>query len=214
MFLHPLAIADPSHVVELFTHDTRTIATGNNNLTPSSIQNFEDYRERNSVFSQLAAYFIFGLPWQHDGQLENLPAMMTSSNYFETLGVTPLHGRFFSADEDIKQAAPVVVLSYTVWRDKFASNPGAIGQTMSLNNIAFSIIGVTPPGFKGTQSLNGTDFLWVPFGMRDQLTTGQLKALSGNRRFRWINMVGHLKPGVSTAQATSAVKTIALALEK
>ncbi len=88
------------------------------------------------------------------------------------------------------------------------------GQTLTLNGIPFTVIGVTPPGFKGTFSLAGPDRIWVPLSMREQLTTGQLRQLIDNRRFRWVNMVGRLTPGVPLRQADAAMKTIASALEK
>ena len=204
VFLHPLAIADPARVMELFTHDTRTLTTGNQNLTASSIQNFEDYRARNEVFSQLAGYFPFGLPWRHDGQAEGLPVTMTSANYFQALGIRPFQGRFFNPTEDTKDAVPVAVLSHSVWQNRLGSNPNIVGTTINLGGIPFSIVGVAPRGFKGTQSLAGVENIWIPLGMRDQVTTGQLKALSVNRRFRWLNMVGRLKDGVTPTQATSA----------
>src|SRR5215510_1928582 len=64
VFLHPLAIEDPARVVELFTKDNKTVQTGTFQLTPSSYQNFEDYRDQNQVFTGLAAYFGFGLQWK------------------------------------------------------------------------------------------------------------------------------------------------------
>ena len=85
---------------------------------------------------------------------------------------------------------------------------------MTLNGMPFTVIGVTPPGFKGTLSLAGPDRVWVPLGMREQLTTGQLRTLITNRRFRWISMVGRMKPGVDFARRDAAMKTIASALEK
>src|SRR5436190_2054919 len=101
VFLHPLAIEEPSRVVELFTQDHRTAQNANFALTPSSIQNFEDYRDQSTVFSGLTAYFNTGLQWTHDGETAGLPGLMTSANYFDVLGVKPVLGRTFNADEDI-----------------------------------------------------------------------------------------------------------------
>src|SRR5262249_51794000 len=87
-------------------------------------------------------------------------------------------------------------------------------RTMTLNGLPFTVIGVTPPGFKGTFTLGGPDLVWVPLSMREQLTDGQLRQLIDNRRFRWISIAGRLKSGVSLRQATEATKTIAAALAK
>ena len=214
VFLHPLAIEDPSGVAELFTHDTRTVQAGNFNLTPTSLQNFEDYRDDNTVFSTLAAYFPLDLQWTNKGETEGVPAMMTTPNYFDVLGIKPVVGRLFSPDEDLEHVVPVVVLSHSVWVNRFGADRGVIGRTITLNGLPFTVVGVTPPGFKGTFSLAGPDRLFVPLGMRGQLLTGQVKLLITNRRFRWIGMLGRLKAGVGLSQARSAMKVLAASLEQ
>jgi putative ABC transport system permease protein len=215
VFLHPLAIEDPSRVVEVFTRDTKTVQTGNFTLTPSSLQNYEDYRDQNQVFSGLAGYFGQGLQWTRNGETQGVPATMTSANYFDVLGIKPYRGRLFAPDEDRQLGAgSVVVVSHSLWMKEFGSDPNVLGQTMTLNGLPFTIIGITPPGFKGTFSLAGPDRIWVPLSMREQLTTGQLRTLMTNRRFRWINMAGRMKPGIDIRQVDAAMKTIASALEK
>ncbi len=215
VFLHPLAIEDPSRVVELFTRDTKTVQTGNFTLTPSSLQNYEDYRDQNQVFTGLAGYFGFGLQWTRNGETQGVPAILASANYFDVLGIKASRGRLFSPDEDRQLGAgTVVVLSHSLWTREFGSDPGIVGQTMTLNGMPFTVIGITPPGFKGTFTLAGPDRVWVPLGMREQLTTGQLRTLITNRRFRWLSMAGRMKPGVEIRQVDAAMKTIASALEK
>jgi predicted permease len=215
VFLHPLAIEDPSHVVEMFTRDTKTVQAANLTLTPSSFQNYEDYRDQSHVFTGLAGYFPFGLQWTRNGETQGLPAMMTSANYFDVLGIKPFRGRLFRPDEDRSLGGDtVVVVSHSLWMREFGSDANLIGQTLTLNGLPFTVIGITPPGFKGTFSLAGPDRVWVPLSMREQLANAQLRALMPNRRFRWINMVGRLRPGVAFSQAAAAMKTIASALEK
>jgi predicted permease len=214
IFLHPLAIEDPSRVAEMFARDTLTVQVGNTNLTPSSLQNFEDYRDQNSAFTALAGYFPFGLQWTSHGETQGLPAMMTTANYFDVLGIRPALGRLFTPDEDIKKEVMVAVVSHSLWTTKLGADPDVVGKTITLNGLPFTVIGVTPPGFKGTFALAGPERVWVPLGMREQLTTGQLKQLMVNRRFRWLSIIGRLKPGVSIAQAQSSLKVVAASLEK
>ena len=215
VFLHPLAIEDPSRVAELFTKDTKTVQAANITLTPSSYLNYTDYRDQNDVFSGLAAYFGFGVQWIDNGQPQGLPAMMTSANYFDVLGITPFRGRFFLPDEDSKPGAnTLAVVSHSLWTRQFGSDPSLVGRTLTLNGIPFTVIGIAPPGFKGTFSLAGPDRIWLPLSMREQMTTGQLRQLMTNRRFRWLNIAGRLKPGVPLRQAEAAMKTIASSLEK
>ncbi len=213
VFLHPLAIEEPSRVVELFTQDHRTAQAGNFALTPSSIQNFEDYRDQSTVFSGLTAYFNTGLQWTQNSETVGLPGMMTTANYFDVLGVKPVLGRTFNADEDLKAAATVAVVSHSLWQTKFNSDPALVGRTLTLNGLPFTVIGIAPEGFKGTFSLAGADRVWIPLGMKDQFLTGQIKELITSRRFRWLNIAGRLKPGVTLAQAQAATATIAKALE-
>ena len=216
VFLHPLQIEEPSRVAELFTHDTRTLnAQANFTLTPTSLPNFEDYRDHNTVFSRLAAYSGVGLTWVNKGETVGLPGMLASANYFDVLGVKAFQGRTFLPDEDRKPGAnTVAVLSHSLWTRQFGADPALIGKTLTLNGIAFTVIGVAPPNFKGTFSLAGPDRVWVPLSMWAQVTTGQLKQLAPNRRFRWLNIVGRLRPGVTLRQAEAAMQTMAAALEK
>jgi len=217
VFLHPLPVQDPAQLVEMYTRDTRTVnANANFQLTPTSLPNYEDYRDQNTVFTGLAAT-TFPIPVNWGGQAEpqQLLASMVSPNFFDVLGVKAYRGRTFFPDEGKKIGAdPVVVLSYALWVKQFGSDPGVVGQTISLNATSFTIIGIAPPNFKGIVSLAQPDVLWVPLSMRDYVLTGQLKELENHRRMRWINIVGRLKPNVTVDQSRSAVKTIASALEK
>ena len=215
VFLHPLPIEEPSRVVELFTHDTRTVNTqANFTLTPTSLPNFEDYRDHNTVFTGLAAFFGTGLTWTNKGETVALPGMLASANYFDVLGVKAFQGRTFLPDEDRKPGAnTVAVISHSLWTRQFGADPALIGKTLTFNGLPFTVIGVAPPNFKGTFSLAGPDRVWVPLSMWAQLTTGQLRQLAPNRRFRWLNIVGRLRPGVSLRQAEAAMQTMAAALE-
>ena len=131
VFLHPLAIEDPSRVVEVFTRDTKTVQTGNFTLTPSSFQNYEDYRDQNEVFTALAGYFGFGVQWTRNGETQGLPAIMASANYFDVLGIKAYRGRLFSPDEDRQLGAgTVVVISHSLWTREFGSDPNLVGQTL------------------------------------------------------------------------------------
>jgi predicted permease len=199
-------------VAELFTLDTQTVQAGNFNLTPTSIQNYRDYRDRNRVFSGLAGYAFTGFQLAGQGQPEPIQGLLTSANYFGVLGVKAALGRVFLPDEDLDRAAPVAVLSYGAWVNRFGSDPGIVGRAIRLDDVGFTVVGVTQEGFKGTFALAGPDWVFVPLGMRDQLATGQMKTLIANRRFRWVGMLGRLGPGVALHEARPAMKVLAAAL--
>ena len=217
VFLHPLPVQEPAQLVEMFTRDTKTIdASVNFQLTPTSLPNYNDYRDQNDVFSGLAAA-TFTIPLNWGGQAEPIQVLvsMVSPNFFDVLGVKPYRGRTFAPGEGVKDGAdPVIVLSYALWTHRFGGNPNVIGQTISLNTTSYTVIGVAAPSFKGIVSLSPPEVAWVPLSMRDYVLTGQLKALENHRRMRWISIVGRLKPGVSVEQSRAAMKTIASSLEK
>jgi predicted permease len=215
IFLHPLPVADPSQLVEVFTRDTNTVdKSAGRQLTATSLPNYQDYRDQNSVFSGLAAVtFPFPLNWGGQAEPVQLQASLVSPNFFDVLGVKAYRGRTFTSDEGKEVGKdPVAVLSYAVWARRFGSDPGIIGQSIMLNATAYTIVGVAPPGFKGIVSLAPPDVLWVPLSMRDYVLSGQLKDLENHRRMRWISIVGRLQPGVTVEQARAAMKTIASSL--
>lgn len=217
VFLHPLPVEEPSRLAELFTRDTLTVdANVNFQITPTSLPNYEDYRDQNTVFSGLAdVTFPIPLNWGGQAEPKQLNASLASGNFFDVLGVKAYRGRTFIPDGDKKIGGnPEVVLSYSLWVRQFGADNKSIGQTITLNGTPYTVVGVTPPGFKGIVSLGRPDLLWIPITMRDYVLTGQLKALENNRRFRWTSIVGRLKPQVSVAEAQAAMKTIAAGLEK
>lgn len=217
VFLHPLPVQEPSQLVEMYTRDTKTVdANSNFQLTPTSLPNYEDYRDQNTVFTGLAAAtFPIPLNWGGQAEPQQLLGSLVSPNFFDVLGVKAYRGRFFFPEEGKKVGAdPVVVLSYALWTRRFGGNAGVVGQTINLNANSYTVIGIAPPNFKGIVSLAPPEVLWVPMSMRDYVLTGQLKELENHRRMRWISIVGRLKAGVTVEQARAAMKTIASSLEK
>src|SRR5712671_6146439 len=217
VFLHPLPVEEPSRLAELFTHDTRTVNTNANfQLTGTSLPNYQDYRDQNTVFSGLATVtFPISLNWGGQAEPQQLNASLVSGNFFDVLGVKPYRGRAFIPDGDKKIGGnPEVVLSHSLWARRFGSDEKYIGQTITLNGTPYTVVGVTPPGFKGIVSLGRPDLLWIPITMRDYALTGQLKTLENHRRFRWLSIVGRMKPQVGIAEARAAMKTVAAGLEK
>jgi hypothetical protein len=99
-------------------------------------------------------------------------AQLVSGNFFDALGVRPILGRTFLPEEDTTpNTHPVVVLSHTFWERRFAGDPSIVGRTVALNGRAFTIIGVTPAGFRGTQPYLNLD-LFVPMMMQSSVTSG------------------------------------------
>ena len=125
--------------------------------------------------------------------------MVATANYFDVLGVQPIIGRTFLPSEDEKlDGAPVAVISYRLWQTHFGARPDVVGQSIEINKHAYTIVGVTPAVFQGSQTGVRTE-IWVPIMMEAQLDArGDL--IHDHHNF-WLLLFGRLKPGVSLAQA-------------
>jgi predicted permease len=178
------------------------------------IQSYPDYldlRERNRSFDDLVAYQITraGLNTGHSA----VPVWLyeASGNYFDALGIRPYLGRFFHAsDEHGENSAPYIVLSYAYWASHFDRDPGAVGRTVQLNKHPYTILGVAPAEFRGTELFYAPAF-WVP--LVDQ---GQVDGWSGlkSRGNRGMELLGHMKAGLTPAQTTADLNSVAAYLRK
>jgi predicted permease len=178
-----------------------------------SYPNYKDYRDRNEVFSGLAAFntITFNLV-DGERQPERIWGSLVSGNFFDVMGVRPALGRFFAPDEDRTPGThPVVVISQRLWQRRFAADPSLIGKTIKLNKLDFTVIGVAPEGFRG--SLIGLEFdLWAPAMMYPQMSPmGQHLTSRGSHHFM---VIGRLKDGVTFEQAEAGARAIAAQLAK
>src|SRR5262249_7680081 len=122
------------------------------------------------------------------------------------LGIKPALGRLFTPADDVQTGGhPVAVISHSVWATRFGSDPGVIGKTVRLNNHPFTIIGVTPEGFVGTQVVLSVD-MWVPFSMIREIEGRDWRDVRATSN-AWA--VGRLKPGVSRTEAEASLKLLA-----
>ncbi|HEX8651884.1 MAG TPA: ABC transporter permease [Pyrinomonadaceae bacterium] len=166
-----------------------------------SFPNFVDWREQNHVFENIAAYTDDSFTLTGDGEPEQLPGGEISYGTFETLGIAPLLGRTFLAEEDRPDYDTVAILSYGLWQRRFGGNPKIIGQTINLNNRQRTVVGVMPQGFRFPE----VSELWVPLALNSQLWT---------RTDHGLSTVARLKPGVTLSEAQAEMNTIALNIEK
>ncbi len=155
-------------------------------------------RDHNDVFSALFAYKDWGpLDLGVNGQAELRSTEFVSGNYFRGLGVVPAAGRLIDENDDLPGARGVAVLSYPYWRDQFGGEPKAIGQTVRINGIPFTIVGVSPPGFFGVAP--GSDpVLYIPI-VNQQLFP--IPSLLTDSHLDWTEIMGRLRPGVTTERA-------------
>jgi macrolide transport system ATP-binding/permease protein len=136
---------------------------------------------------------------------------IVSANYFDAIGVHPILGRGFEASEDSgRNAHPVTVISYQLWKGRFKGDPEIIGKTQRLNGVVHTIIGVAPEGFYGTFVGWAMQF-WVPVSMEENSEGGGYKL--EDRGARWIEAYARLKPGVTLSQAQQEISAVAKRLE-
>jgi predicted permease len=218
VLLNPLPVEDPSQLVSIWTTDERNQANqAAFGFLQTSPMNFRDLRDKNEVFSGIAAHV--GIPLNitgGTGQPEQIFGEIVTGNYFSVLGARPQVGRGFLPDEDqVPGAKLVAVLGYGEWQKRYGGDPSIVGRTINLNGGAFTVVGVMPKGFKGTNAI-GAPALWVPYMTYQQTTNGFFRELAEptSRRGLVFNITGRLKPGVSVQQAEANFKTIARQLEQ
>jgi predicted permease len=161
---------------------------------------YRDLRDQDKAFEGLAGTSTSTVDLVRGAVSEFAQAEIVSGNYFTMLGVQPALGRVFTQTEDQqKDAAPVVVVSFDYWRNHMNSDPAALNETISLNGHPFKIIGVSAPGFRSAV-WGETPALFVPMAMIDQVIPGQGRRLTDHTD-RWMNIIGRLKEGVAIKQA-------------
>ncbi|HKQ77564.1 MAG TPA: ABC transporter permease [Blastocatellia bacterium] len=171
---------------------------------------YKDYRERNQVFSDLIASGPRLAGLGTGAEIEQVACELVSENYFSALGVRLIKGRSFTAeDNSAPGASAVAILGHGLWRRRFGANPEIIGQTIGLNGANFTVVGVAPPGFKGIFTDRPSE-IWAPVMMYEPL----MQLNPGNNRHNrrssgWLKLMGRMKPGVTLAQAQSAMDTLA-----
>ena len=167
---------------------------------------FRDLEKQQTVFTGLAAHCEFGANFAYKGQSSSGDAMFVSGSYFPVLESVPAAGRLLSLDDDRTPGAHrVAVLSHRYWTTQFNRNPGVVNDTMLVDGIPFTIIGVAPEGFYST-TLGAMPDIFVPISMREALQP-QWKGLADRRNY-WVYLFARLKDGVSTAQAQAAMSTL------
>ena len=193
--LRPRAVSNPEQLVELY------VGRRDEPYQSTSYPSYLEFRERNEVFTGLAAYHIdqFKLGGAHE--VEQIWGEAVSGNYFEVLGLQPQKGRMFLPEEDVVPGRnPVVVISHGLWQRRFNSDPSVIGQPITINNQVLTVIGIAPPQYTGIMRGLASE-VWVPTMMMPQLQPTIGTPILTSRGNSWVVMIGRLKPDVTVEQA-------------
>ncbi|HEY7237257.1 MAG TPA: ABC transporter permease, partial [Gemmatimonadaceae bacterium] len=195
VLLRDLPYEDPSRLVAI-------ASVINGSPSAASPPDFFDWRTQAQSFSGLAADFLSTTALTGSGDAERLTQARVTSNFFDVLGLQPVHGRGFRAGEDALSAPRVVILSDGLWRRRFGADPAIIGRTILLDDFPTTVIGIAPPQLRFPVAVD----LWMTtrFDARD--------VAPSSRGARWIQVIGRLAPGRTLSGAQSEMSTIATRL--
>lgn len=195
-------VEEPERLAVMFTGEDQA------DMGVSSYMDYLDFEERVEAFDGFAAFKPRLMDLSAAGDTERVQGFMVSGNYFDVLGVRPVHGRFFSSEDDDEPGAETVaVLGYSLWQEQFAGDPGVVGETVVLNGLAFDVVGIAPPGFRGTV-LEARPQLFAPMMMQAHFMP-ESGYLLDRRGWGGIYTVARLADGVSLEQAQDDVTSVA-----
>jgi predicted permease len=200
-----LRLLPVKHPEQLVILKERGLHYGSNSgMNAMSYPMYKDFSEHNNVFSGMFCRFATQASLGFGSRTERVEAELVSGTYFPVLGVSAALGRTFTPEDDqIINGHPLVVLSYNFWQNRFNADPSIVNKTIVVNGHNMTVIGVAQAGFDGVQ-LGQTTKVFVPMMMKAQMTP--LWDAMKDRRWRWVNAFGRLKPGVSTKQAQAALQ--------
>jgi predicted permease len=190
------------------TGDLVSLQRGERNFSPTppfSYLDYRDLREQNHTFAGILAYHHDWITLTGGAQPERAYISNVSANYFDVLGIKPVLGRFFLAEEETRPGAvPYVVLSYSLWKTRYAEDPAIVGKSIEIARHPLTVIGVAPEGVVGAMPGIRED-LWVTL---DPLGTDVWRMTHRSGGAVWLNVIGRLRPGVSRGQAAQDLDTV------
>ena len=196
VLLRPLPFRDPQRLVTIGESRHRTTCCAYS----ASYPDFLDWRRTTKSFQSLGGFTYDAFTLSGNGEPKTMFCAMVTTNFFATLGVSPILGRDFVAGEDLPegQGPTVALLSYNFWRRDFSADPGIVGRVLRLDGKPVTVIGVLPRNFEFGPA--GVVPIWVPLHLNNYETTA--------RGGRWLNVVARLAPGVSLEQSRAEMDAV------
>jgi putative ABC transport system permease protein len=201
VLLRPLSFPKSDELVMVYSNNLKSEPNGR---YTSSFPNFHDYRVQSRSFVGMAAYAGAGAVLTGAGEAKELSGVATDGDFFEVLGVKPILGRAYTAEESKASAPNVVVLGHAIWKQAFGSNLGIVGQQVLLSGKSSTVLGVMPPGWKFPVSEERCDYL-MPL---QPLTPDRVT----QRGSSFLKIIGRLQPGLTAKQAEAEMAPIAVQL--
>jgi predicted permease len=214
LILNPLPVRDASTLAAIGAAKADNAGKSNAPL-PLSYADLRDYQNENGVFESLAGYASpRPLTLQTGTASEGMFGELVTGNYFSTLGLSPVKGRFFLPEEDSRPGGhAVAVMNYGTWQSRFGGANDIVGKTLRLNSVVFTVIGVAPARFIGVNAIFGPD-VWLPATMAEQLLPNQMQAALSDRSKAFFQVVGRLKPEITLVLAQTNMAGIAANLAR
>ncbi|HEX2269127.1 MAG TPA: ABC transporter permease [Pyrinomonadaceae bacterium] len=181
-------------------------ATGQRSMTSFAYQSYQRMREQQGPISDLFAFGSVSLNVSADGRSDLASGQAVTGNYFTGLGVQPFLGRTLTDEDDKPGVTPVAVLSHRYWEERFGSDNSIVGKQINLNNVAFIVIGVTPPGFDGTMGVGSSQDVTVPLQTEPLLHVDRQRSNLSGAGVWWLRLMGRLKPGATAEQAQAQLE--------
>ena len=204
VFLRQLPVASPQNLVWIFSDRDNS----------TSYPEYLEYQQQTELFDGVMAYQWVGLNLGSTSQSERVEGTLVSGNYFDVLGVKAELGRTFLPDEDkTPGASPVAVISHNLWEHRFNSDATVVGKSMVLNGVQFTIVGVAPRDFVGTEEAFPRQ-VWIPLMMQASVRPGPAAVSNAsnplnNRNARNLDVMARLKHGVTLRQAQAGMNVVA-----
>jgi predicted permease len=202
ILLRPLPYRDSSQLVNIWGTSARYPEF----RMTLSVPELNDVKAQNHSFDSVAAHHDKEMNWTGHGEPEVISVTEVSQDFFKTLGVLPVRGRTFAAEEEIPGKDQVVILSDALWRSRFGSDVEILGKTITLDGTAYTVVGVMPRGFRFQDFSDDAPQLWKPLAYSAKIAEGR----TDRRSF----VIARLRRGVNVRQAETEVQTIAARMAK
>ena len=205
VLLKSLPVANPSQLVRIGDNENCCINGGmQDSWSLFSTEQYREFRDHTPGFASLAAFQAgrteVGVRRAGSNHAaEAFPAEFVSGNAFSTFGLQPWQGRLFEPGDDSKGAAPVAVMSYRTWQEKFGRDPSVVGANFLINGKAFTVIGIGPPGYFGEKLSSDPPAFWLPLSTSPLVQSGGFDVLD-HPEMDWLNLIGRAKPGANQKQ--------------
>ncbi len=202
----PPGLGEPERVVEFGRTEN------GHGFDTFSYPDLVDYREQVEPLEELAAWTLAEMSWSTEDDAERVLGLVVSTNYFDALGVTPARGRGFLPEEGAEHGPhPVAIVSDRFWRERLGGDEDVLGSTIWLNRTPMTVIGVTPPEFRGHMALIEPS-VYLPLSMESAAFPGRSEDLT-NRNSHWLLAIGRLAESATVEEAAAAADLVASRIE-